>query len=277
MPSYDAGDGRRLSYLDAGPRDRPAGRPLVLLHGWGCDGGLFEGQLAALSGRRRVIAPDLRGHRHSWRAGDAPDIGLLADDLQALLAQLDGPAPVVLGWSMGALVAFELLRRRGSGALGGLVVLDMTPRVANDTDWKLGLLGGYRQSQAEKAAATIRAHWDYWVETFLPSVFAAGRAPDPALLERVGASMRGCDPAAMAALWRAISAADYRAILPSLDLPTLILRGAGSQLYGPETAEWLAGTIPGAELSVIERAGHAPHLEQPAAFDARLAAFLERL
>lgn len=274
----EAGDGRRLRYLDHGPRVAEAGPPLVLLHGWACHGGYFFPQMEALAARRRLIAPDLRGHRGSWRAGDAPGLGRLAEDLEALLGHLALPRPpVLLGWSMGALVAFEHLRRRGAGGLAGLVVVDMTPRVLNDAGWRLGLRGSYAADQVETAAGVIRREWPFWVETFLPSIFAAGRTPDPALLAWVGAEMHACDPGAMAALWRDLSLADYRADLAGLALPSLILRGAESRLYGPETAAWFVEAMPGAEAAAVPEAGHAPQLEQPEAFNRLLDGFLARV
>lgn len=274
MPSYEAGGGRRLTFEASDPH-AGAGRPIVLLHGWACHSGYFAPQLEGLAGRFRLIAPDLRGHRFSHRPDDAPDLATLAGDLQALREHLAPRVPVLVGWSMGALVAFEFIRRHGGAGVAGLVVVDMTPRVVNDAGWDLGLLGGYGPAQAEKAPDLIRRDWPLWVEAFLQSVFAAGRPPDRALLDWVAREMRACDPDAMAALWRAITAADYRAMLASIAVPTLIVRGAESQLYGPGTAAWLARAIPGAAIATVPRAGHAPHLEQPAVFNRLLAEFVD--
>lgn len=272
MPGYQAADGRRLHCDDAG-----SGRPLVLLHGWACHAGYFAPQLGGLAGAFRVIAPDMRGHHRSHRAGDAPTLAMLAADLQALLATLDGPAPVLVGWSMGALVALELIRRQGPCGIGGLAIVDMTPRVVNDDGWRLGLAGGYGASHAGRAPAAIRGNWPRWVAEFLPAVLARGAPPDHPLLSWIAGEMQGCDPAAMAALWSDLTAADYREDVASLSVPALVVRGEHSQLYGPATAAWLARTIPGAGLATISGAGHAPHLERPEAFNAALAGFAARL
>lgn len=272
MPSYDPGDGHTLHYDDAG-----TGRPLVLLHGWACHAGYFAPQTGGLADRFRIIAPDLRGHRRSYRPHDAPDLGTLADDLQALLDCLQPSAPVLVGWSMGALVAFEYIRRFGTGRIAGLVVVDMTPRVINDAGWRLGLIGGYGAAQAERAPELMRQDWPRWVEAFLPSVFADGREPDPDLLAWIDGEMRGCDPDTMATLWQAIANADYRGCVRSITAPTLVLRGGGSRLYSPATAAWLGTAIAGARPATIAGAGHAPHLEQPAEFNRLIAAFVDRL
>lgn len=271
MPSCDPGDGHRLHYDDRGD-----GRPVVLLHGWACHAGYFAPQIAALSSRYRVFAPDLRGHRHSHHAGDAPDLATLAADLRALMSKLHLHRPVLVGWSMGALVAFEFARRYGTGDLAGLAVVDMTPRVVNDPGWRLGLLGGYGPAQATRAPELIRQDWGRWVEAFLPSVLAAGGAGDDALLDWIDREMRDCDPDTMATLWQALTAADYRGDVAGITVPTLILRGARSQLYGPETAAWLADAIPDARVAAVPDAGHAPHLERPVAFNQFLSDFVER-
>lgn len=272
MPSYDPGDGHRLHYQDSG-----SGRPLVLLHGWACHAGYFARQSDALAGRCRVVVPDLRGHRHSYRPGDAPDLATLAGDLRALVEAAGLAEPVLVGWSMGALVAFEYARRFGSAGLGGLVVVDMTARVVNDASWRLGLAGGYTAAQAARSPDVIRGEWARWVDSFLPAILAEGSPGDSALLDWIAGEMRGCDPATMAALWRALTAADYRGDLARIDVPTLVLRGAGSRLYGPATADWLAAAIPGATVQAIPDAGHAPHLERPEAFNRAIADFLDRL
>ena len=108
-------------------------------------------------------------------------------------------------------------------------------------------------------------------------MLAAGGPGNPALLDWIAGEMQGCDPDAMAALWRDLTAADYRHDVDRIAVPTLILRGERSQLYGPGTAEWLAGAIPGAEIAVVPGAGHAPHLERPEAFNRILADFADRL
>lgn len=272
MPRFDPGDGHPLHYLDQG-----AGRPVVLLHGWACHAGYFGPQLDTLAGRFRVVAPDLRGHRHSHRPGDAPDLPGLASDLRGMItaAGLDGA--VLVGWSMGALVAFEYLRQYGTTGIGGLAVVDMTPRVAVDADWQLGLAGGYDRTQAARACEQIRQDWPRWVEGFLPTVLAAGAAADPSLLAWIGHEMQGCDPVAMAALWQALTAADYRADLAGMAVPALVLRGGRSQLYGPDTAAWLAATLPDAAIATVADAGHAPQLERPRAFNRALAGFVDRL
>jgi pimeloyl-ACP methyl ester carboxylesterase len=86
-----------------------SGVPLVMLHGWMCDRTFMSQQVAAFSAHHRVVAMDLRGHGES----DAPiceyTMDLLADDVARLCGRLKVERPVVIGHSMGAVVALELL------------------------------------------------------------------------------------------------------------------------------------------------------------------------
>jgi pimeloyl-ACP methyl ester carboxylesterase len=101
-------DGTKLVCLDSGG----GGRPVAFVHGWCCDRSFFEPQLEYFANAgRRVIAFDLRGHG----ASDAPEsrytMGLFADDVAWCLERLGAERPVVIGHSMGGVIAFDLAAR----------------------------------------------------------------------------------------------------------------------------------------------------------------------
>lgn len=107
MQTLDRG-GTKLAYFDSGGD----GRPVALVHGWCCDHSFFEPQIEHFTqAGRRVIAFDLRGHGTS----DAPDgrytMGLFADDVAWGLEWLGARHPVVIGHSMGGIIAFDLAAR----------------------------------------------------------------------------------------------------------------------------------------------------------------------
>ena len=97
-------DGVALAYEEAGDGDAP----LVLVHGIACHRGFWGPQLERFGRERRVVAVDLRGHG----ASDAPrqpyPIQALADDVGWLCEQLGLSRPVVIGHSLGGIVALEL-------------------------------------------------------------------------------------------------------------------------------------------------------------------------
>lgn len=252
------------------------GRPLIFLHGWSCHGGFFAPQAAAFGQDHHVLLPDLPGHRHSPCPTGALSIPLLADALHDLIESRRLQDAVLVGWSMGALVAFDYIARHGTAALGGLVIEDMTPRIVNDDDWSLGIRGGFDTGQSVAAVLAMQADWPGYARGFLPRLFARAGGTSPALGAWAGTEIANNAAGAMAALWASMSERDYRWLMPKLDLPVLVLHGEDSQLYDPAVSRWLETTIPGARRHGIAGAGHAPHLEQPGDYNAALGAFIRR-
>src|SRR4051794_15232486 len=116
MPTQTV-NGVTLSY-----EERGKGLPLVLLHGFPLDGRVWDEQLADLSARCRVVAPDLRGFGRS-RSETPFTIESLADDVHALLTAI-GALPCVLGGlSMGGYVSLAYAKKYPAD-LRGLVPVD---------------------------------------------------------------------------------------------------------------------------------------------------------
>lgn len=254
-----------------------AGRPVVFLHGWSAHGDFFTAQKPLAGQGLRLIIPDLPGHG----PGATPDAGLTIADLSAALAEeiaarrLD--RPVLVGWSMGASVALDYLAREDAMPVAGLVIVDMTPKVANDATWRLGLANGQGAAEMCRAADEMERHWPAFAPRIAKALFARGAVPDPAALDLANRAFSANDPATMAALWRSLAGTDFRALVPALPMPVLAMMGEASRLYAPETGGWYAALGGRVALARIAGAGHAPQIEQPERFNARLLAFLAAL
>lgn len=257
-------------------RDIGSGPPLVFLHGWSCHGGFFGPQQTALADRFRLLLPDLPGHG-ATAAGANPGIPALADALHELLHGLRLHRPVLIGWSMGAMVAFDYLQRYGQQDVAGLVIEDMTARLQTGPDWHLGLGGNFDAAQNTAVLAAMRADWASHSAAFLPHLFARNRQPDAALLRWISGEIARNDIQAMAALWASMAEQDFRSLLPQLNLPCLIIHGGESQLYAPDVSIWMEQTLPQAKRLCLAQSGHMPHLEQPDAFNTALAQFASRV
>ena len=248
---------------------RGEGPAVLFVHGYPLDRTLWQHQLGALTGFRR-IAPDLRGLGLS----DAPDLGYsmatYADDLAALLDALHADKVVLCGLSMGGYVALEFARRYRS-RLRGLVLMD-TVAEADSADGRKGREAAMQVAR-EKGAGTIAAQ-------MLPKLFAADAATTmPQVVERVRVMMEG---APVKGIVGALSAMrDRTDSLPLLGdlagLPTLVVVGEQDQLTPPARARTIADGIPGATLSIIPGSGHLPPVEQPLATTRVLAEFLQSL
>lgn len=257
--------------------DIGAGRPIVFLHGWSARADFFAPQQALAGADIRFIAPDLPGHGRNQCPGVPLTIGNLADALAGMLATLDLAGAVLVGWSMGASVALDCLARHGAARAAGLVVVDMTAKVANDAQWTLGLRGGPTADDMMRAAVRMETHWTSYVERITPLMFAPSMRRDDPIYQRAAAAVAANDGATMAGLWRSLAAADHRETIRRLDLPVLAIGGAQSQLYGPEVARWIARHARNGRALSIAGAGHAPQLEAPDAFNAAVRAFVDAL
>jgi len=253
--------------------DVGAGMPLVFLHGWSVDRSFFAPQLVLADKGFRIVTPDLAGHGDRPLGTTPPTIAGLADALASRLADLALPPAVLVGWSMGATVALDLIARHGCHGVAGLVIVDMTPKVPNGPDWPYGLSSGQNLADATKAAERMERDWLTYAPKIARAMFAPGRPDDDPLILRATECIAARDPQVMASLWRSLVNADHRETVKGLPVPVLALAGAESQLYRPDVAGWIAAHAPVGRSAMIAGAGHAPQVECSAAFNADVAAF----
>ena len=152
---------RRLDMTDATLAFTEAGEgpAVLLLHGWMCNRVFWRRQIPALAQTHRVVAVDFRGHGESSGDRSAPLLEQLADDIRGTIDKL-GLAPLVLvGHSMGGMVAQQLAARHG-GRLSGLVLAttiaaDQKDRLLSKQIEKNARDGGFR--------AAFDAVFDGWL------------------------------------------------------------------------------------------------------------------
>ena len=262
---FTASDGARIAYRDEGQ-----GRPLLLLHGLNAHGGFFSPQAEALSDRFRIIRPDFRGHS-ATPPSSAPDIPRLAEDIAELIHHLGLRQVVGVGWSLGAMVLWRMLAGAVSQDIAGLVVIDMSPKLLAEPGWALGLIDpAMREPPADETVLERGRR--------IAALIFAEQAPHrAALVDRWGPELGTADRGVVAALGASLYEQDYRALLPSITIPTLVVHGGASRFYPAATARLIAQTVARGRQETFAQSGHAPHLEEPVRFNGVLAAFAERL
>jgi len=238
---------------------------VLLLHAFPLEGEMFEPQWTAFSERARFIVPDLRGFGASTVGPGPSEMGAMADDVLGLLDHLGIDTAVVGGVSMGGYVALALLRN-DPGRVRALVLAD-TQTAADDAQGR-----GGREKTAQEVLARGSTALLPMVDRLLgPSAPAALRA-------RVSGWITAGSPEGQAAAQRGMALRpDGRDILARFGGPVLVLVGMDDVLTPPAKARAIADLVPGAELVELPGAGHLANLEQPAAFNAALARFLERV
>jgi pimeloyl-ACP methyl ester carboxylesterase len=243
-----------------------AGEPVVFLHGYPLSGRLWDETVREVGPGFRCIVPDLRGHGES-EASERADMARYADDVAELLDALGESRPVVLvGLSMGGYVAFEFVRRHGD-RVRELVLVDT--RAGPDTP-------AAAQARRETAERVLREGTGAVADEMAERLFAP--AAPRTLRSRWREIMAATPRAGVAAALRAM--ADRPDSLPTLEalrVPVLVVVGEADTITPPAEAERMANAAGGAELEVVEGAGHMTPVERPAELGAILRRFLARL
>ena len=258
--------------------DQGSGPVMVFLHGWSLGKEAFAKQRGELSDRYRVVVPDMRGHGDSKKFVEGDGIDTLAGDLEQLLVELDLTDVILVGWSMGALVAWQTVEGPQRGRIRGIVTIDMVPRVLNGDGWQHGLRAGTHLYDIDIDLSKMRDDWRAFTRAYVPMVFASGQAIErrdliDQMLELVGDN----DLESMTNLWHALVHADFVDTVQELDVPTLITYGALSQIYTEDAAAWMDEHIPLSRRVCFDDSGHAPHLEEPEHFNQTLVDFADEL
>jgi len=245
---------------------RGDGPGLLLIHGFPLDRTLWKHQVATLAGWRR-IAPDLRGLGNSDVPADGYSMAAYADDLARLLDRLRVRKCVVAGLSMGGYIAFEMLRRHRD-RIGGLILCD-TKAGADNEQGRKGRDEMAALAEAKGAAAVA--------ERMTPRVLSRTTLrSQPPLVEQVREMMaRQPVPGIVGALRAMRDRPDSTDLLPTIDVPTLVVVGQEDELTPPAEARALATGIPSAHMTTIASAGHVAPLESPTAVSRVFAEFLE--
>lgn len=244
-------EGRELAWSEAG-----SGKAVVLLHGLPFHRGLWAPQLPVLGRKFRVLAPDLPGFGESQVSAAEPSLDAWADDLALLMNHWAcGPA-IVAGHSMGGYLALAFQRRHPK-LVSGLVMV--SSRSTADT--------AEAAANRRSVAARLRKESPEFVaETMAPRMVDA-QARDPLLVRQARALM---DPLrAEGIAWAQLAIADRidsTPMLGAVDVPALVVAGERDQVVPLDESGIMAASFRHGRIEVVEKSGHLPSFEQPAAF-----------
>jgi non-heme chloroperoxidase len=241
-----------LPYVEQGDA---SGVPVLFIHGGTDSWRSFEPVLPHLPDDIRAVAVTLRGHGDAPKPESGYSIEDLAGDVIALMEELDlGPA-VVVGHSMGTMVAQRIAIAAPERVLG-LVLAGAFGQPQRNSPGLVELRDEFgdiegpitRELAHEFQASTTASPLD----PELLAVFVDETLKVPARVWRE--------------IFRAFPEVDYAAELAALAAPALIVQGERDEMIPPEERNAVLGLLPSARLIVYENVGHALHWEQPERF-----------
>lgn len=276
MPYFESFDKTRIyyeSYAGSIPYT------LVILHGWAV--GRIENYVSFRQYLNdfNLVFWDARNHGKTQARTEAT-ISDLADDLRYFLTEVykEKFPVIVIGHSMGALTLFEYVSRYGTDSISKMAIIDQSPRLLTDAEWKLGMFGDY---PPEKNEDLIRAFSSdiiegliYLTGFFLNKEFSL-LSPNQL---RFSVNNMPVIPAEAARglinIWKSFTIKDFRPFVRKIDIPTLLLYGERSQFYQRETGEWMKENIAGSRLIMLPQGDHSPSIAHPDEFFQRIREFV---
>ena len=241
-------DGLDLHYEDWG-----SGPPVVLVHSWALHSQMWRQQIPALNDAGfRAVVFDRRGHGRSANNGQGFDIHTLADDLGAVMDQLDLSDAILVGHSMASAEIVRYLSRHGSARVAKVVLLaPTTPYLVKAPDNPLGL----EAAAFEQSRAVWRQDFTKWVATNQAAFFTPQTPPETA--NWMISMLLECSLPVALATSRAFTGVDFRPEVAAIRVPTLVVHGTVDASAPLEiTGRPTAALIPGAKLTVLPGAPH---------------------
>ncbi len=253
--------------IDLYYEDHGSGRPVVLIHGYPLSGRAWDRQLPVLlSNGHRVITYDRRGFGKSSQPTTGYDYDTFANDLRILLETLDLREVTLVGHSMGTGEVTRYLGRFGSARVArGVLVSPIPPFLLETPD----NLEGVPASLFEGFMQTARQDTPAWMKEFLDTFYNIEQlrgtlVSDQAYQASWNLAVTASATAAVACIptWET----DFRADLPRIDVPMLVIQGDDDQVLPfSKTGARLASLISDVQTVVIAGGPHAiawTHAEQ---------------
>jgi non-heme chloroperoxidase len=257
------GDGGTKLYVrDEGKR---TGKPILFLHGFSQCSLAWAKQLSSdLADSYRLVAMDLRGHGQSEKPRDAyGESSIWANDVRAVIEQLELASPVLVGWSYGGVIISDYVASYGEDAIAGSNWVAAVCRLGEPL---LSFLGpqflaaapGFFSENAEESVRALRG--------LLRLCVPSGLSPEEEYL-MLGFNVVVPAHVRLALLSRTL---DNDAVVAAMRKPLLVTWSEADAVALPAMRDHLAGLARHARVSTFPGAGHAPFWDSPERFNREL-------
>jgi len=250
-----------LTYVE----DSGAGVPVLAIHGLGGSAEFFSEFTRRVRSEARVLAVDLPGTGRSRAAGEF-SMASWVRDLGAVVAERTSEPVVILGHSLGTIVALEAWRA-WPGRIRALIFVGGLPQVRPLIRVRL---------VARLAALEGTPNLHGWGWRVAPGVFSkTTMRARPDVVRAFAERFDRQSVDSYVRCTRILLEADATDIVSSVAVKTVAITGADDQYAPPDAVAGFVSRIPGAGCEVIPECGHVPFLEQPDRFCALVSGFLQ--
>ena len=247
-------EGLKLHYDETGPAD---GRPVVLMHGWGCDHTTVRSIAAVMEGRMHVFNLDLPGHGKSQEPPTAWGVEDYTRLVENFCRQNSLEDPVLVGHSFGGRI--------------GLLMASRNPVT------KMVLVDGAGIKPKRKPKYYLKVYSFKAAKKVLPLIL--GKKKGAEVIEKWrgkagSADYRNSSPVMRAVMSRCVNE-DLKHVMPDIKASTLLIWGEKDTATPLSDARYMEKHIPDAGLVSFSDAGHYSFLDNPGGFRAVLKSFLD--
>jgi len=263
VPEVVTSDGVQLHYGDSG-----SGPPLVFTAGWAMDGSWWRHQLK-LAASHRIVVLDPRSQGQSEKVVRGLRMGRQAADLRELLDKLELSDVTLVAHSRSTSIALAYWELFGAHRLSHLVLIGVTPSMSKREDWEWGFMMdpiAFQNLILDDHEAVVRQVISDLLLT----------EPDAEEVEDMVRSTMLTPPLAGARMLEDHGAIDWRDMLETISIPTLVCVGRYDRNAPLPAAAHVADSVPQGRLVIFEHSAHAPFYEEPEEFNRVLEAFLDQ-
>ena len=246
---------------------------LVFVHGYGCDQSMWRFVAPEFAESHKTVLYDLAGmgeaDTSSYDFARYSRLEAHAEDLGAILSELDLSDAVVVGHSVGATIAC-LAALRFADRIKALAMIAPSPCFINDA----GYNGGFDRKDIDQLLELMEQNFFEWAQFVTPIV--SGQDKDGSATGELTRAFCRNDPKIGKHFARVTFLSDHREDMAQVSQDALILQCTNDALAPTNVGEWLAEHMPGGDLREIEATGHCPHMTVPSMTITELRRFLER-
>lgn len=253
------------------------GHPLVLIHGWSGSSKLFMRNYDALAESFKVIRYDLRGHGDSETPEYGFHVARLAVDLLNILDHFGLERVALLGCSLGCAVIWSFVELFGTERITAALFVDQSPwqMYAADGSWRLGSNGLFSDAGLADLCASLRHDPAGCHLGTVKACLTRSATPEEEAFF-VGESSKA--PSwFLAKLMADHNSLDWRATLPLVTCPALVIAGKRSKIFPWEGVAYAADAMPNAKLIAFSEGSHWLYWEESDRFNAICVAFLSSI